>query len=360
MKTNNKTKLGYDISTGPLRDYLRSLMEERSIPGLQIAVIRNGSIELLDKMGIANLEHRVPVSHESIFSINSMAKAFTGVGVMQLVEDGQLDLMTPISTYLDDLPEHWRGITVYQLATLTAGVPEIMVYTADNNLRLIGDGTEENAWQTAYAAPMEYPTGKGYSYNQTSYALLGKIIERLSGKSFTDFVTDRQFTVVGMPNTSYFSDQDIVPNRADTYMNITSDGEPAGKMFKSALNWPPVLRPAAGLHSTAEDLANWVIALQSGVLLKETSSIDKMLAASQMYDGSEGIWGIGWHLGKSVMGDLPAPGGGAKAQVVLYPEGLGIVLLTNLLGAFPEHLAPVRAEQIDLAFIDPIARYFSS
>lgn len=132
------------------------------------------------------------------------------------------------------------------------------------------------------------------------------------------------------------------------------------KMFKSALNWPPVLRPAAGLHSTAEDLANWVIALQSGLLLKETSSIDKMLTVPPMYDGSPGIWGIGWHLGKSVKGGLPAPGGGAKAQVVLYPEELGIVLLTNLLGAFPEHLAPVRAEQIDLAFVDPIARYFSS
>ncbi|WPN25856.1 serine hydrolase domain-containing protein [Pseudomonas marginalis] len=360
MTRNNKKPLGYDISPAPIRDYLRSLMKERSIPGLQIAVIRKGRIELLDKFGIANVEHQVPVSHDSVFSINSMAKAFTGIAVMQLVEDGQLDLLAKISTYLDDLPEHWQDITVYQLATLTAGVPEIMAYTADNNLGLIGDGTEESAWQTAYAAPMEYPTGNGYSYNQTSYALLGKIIERLSGKSFTNFVNDRQFKVVGMPNTRYFTDQDIVPNRADTYMNITTDGEPAGKMFKSSLNWPPVLRPAAGLHSTAEDLANWVIALQSGLLLKETSSIDKMLTVPPMYDGSPGIWGIGWHLGKSVKGGLPAPGGGAKAQVVLYPEGLGIVLLTNLLGAFPEHLAPVRAEQIDLAFVDPIARYFSS
>lgn len=358
--TKSNKKIGYGISPGPVRDYLRSLMEERSIPGLQIAVIRNGGIVLLDKFGIANVEHQVPVSHESIFSINSMAKAFTGVGVMQLVEDGQLDLLATISTYVDDLPEHWRDITVRQLATLTAGVPEIMAYTADSNLGLIGDGSEESAWQTAYAAPMEYPTGKGYSYNQTSYALLGKIVERLSGKSFTDFIAERQFAVAGMSNTHYFTDQDIVPNRADTYMNLKADGEPAGKMLKSVLNWPPVLRPAAGLHSTAEDLANWVIALQSGALLKEASSIDKMLTAPPMHDGRAGIWGIGWHLGKSVMGGLPAPGGGAKAQVVLYPEGLGIVLLTNLLGAFPEHLAPVRAEQIDLAFVDPIALYFSS
>lgn len=350
----------HDTSPGPLRDYLRKLMEERGIPGLQVAVVRDGGIELLDQLGVANVEHQVPVIRESVFSINSMAKAFTGIAVMQLVEEGRLDLSATISAYLDGLPEHWRAITVRQLATLTSGLPEIMAYTADNNVTLIGNGTEEDAWQAAYAAPMEYPTGRGYSYNQTSYALLGRIIERLGGKPFADFVAERQFAAAGMANTHYFTDQDIVPHRADTYMNISADGDPAGKVFKSALNWPPVLRPAAGLHSTAGDLANWVIALRGGTLLREASSIDTMLTAPPLHDGRPGIWGIGWHLGRSSVGSVPAPGGGAKSQVVLYPDGLAVILLTNLLGAFPEHLAPVRAEAIDLGFIDPIAARFAS
>lgn len=354
------SQIRHDTSSGPVRDYLCKLMEDRGIPGLQVAVVRDGKIELLDTIGIANVEHQVPVIHESIFSINSMAKAFTGIAVMQLVEDGLLDLSATISTYLDGLPSHWQAITVRQLATLTAGVPEIMVYTADNNVTVIGDGTEEGAWKAAYAAPMEYPTGQGYSYNQTSYALLGKIIERLSGKPFADFLAERQFAVARMTNTHYFTDQDIVPNRADTYMIINADGTPAGKVFKSALNWPPVLRPAAGLHSTTEDLANWVIALRGGALLKEASSIDTMLTVPPLHDGRPGIWGIGWLHGRSAAGRVPAPGGGAKSQVVLYPDGLAVVLLTNLLGAFPEHLAPVRAEEIDLGFIDPIAEHFAS
>lgn len=345
---------------GPLKDYLQELMDERGIPGLQVAVVRNGAVELLGELGVANLEHQVPVMYNSVFSINSMAKAFTGIAVMQLVEDGLLDLSATISAYLDDLPEHWRSITILQLATLRAGVPEIMVYTADSNIALIGDGTEEGAWKAAYAAPMEYPTGQGYSYNQTSYALLGKIIERVGAMPFTEFVAERQFAAAGMTNTQYVNDDDILPNRANTYMNISVDGEPVGRVFNSYINWPPVLRMAAGLQSTAGDLANWIVALQENRLLKNASSKDTLVSAPPLHDGRPGVWGIGWHIGQSSRGRVPAPGGGAKSQVVLYSDGLAVVLLTNLLGAFPEHLAPVSAESIDLSFIDPIADHFLS
>src|SRR3546814_13910138 len=74
-----------------------------------------------------------------------------------------------------------------------------------------------------------------------------------------------------MPHTRFFTDQDIVPNRANTYMSISVDGDPTGKITNSHLNWPRVLWPAAGLHSTAEDLANWIIALQRGALLTRRS-----------------------------------------------------------------------------------------
>src|SRR3546814_5940085 len=110
------------------------------------------------------------------------------------------------------------------------------LYTAQSNVALLGDGTEDGAWQAAYAAPMEYPTGQGYAYTQTNYALLGRIIEQLSGTSFADFVARRQFAVADMPHTRFFTDQDIVPNRANTYMSISVDGDPTGKITNSHLN----------------------------------------------------------------------------------------------------------------------------
>ncbi len=348
----------YESCPGPLRNYLLGLMTERDIPGLQVAVVRAGKIEMLDSLGFANLEHQVPATRKSIFSINSMAKAFTGLAVMQLVEDGRLDLSAPISVYLDDLPEGWRAVTARQLATLTSGIPEIMVYTADSSVALIGDGTESGAWQAAYALPMEFPTGKGYRYTQTNYALLGKIIDRLAGKPFTQFIAERQFSVAGMPSTLYGNDREILRDRANTYMCVNVEGEPTGRMTNSHINWPSLLQTAAGLHSTGEDLANWVIALRGGALFKKPSSIETLYTPLVQYDDKPGVWGIGWLVGRSFAGRLPAPAGGAKAQVVLYPNGLAVVLLTNLIGAFPEQLAAVTPSEIDLSFIDPIARHY--
>lgn len=349
----------YKSASGGLREYLVNLMEKRSIPGLQVAVLRGGKIELLDTLGVANLELQVPATHRSVFSINSMAKAFTGIAVMQLVEAGELDLSASISKYVDELPAAWRPITVRQLATLTSGLPEIMVYTADSNVTLIGDGSEQGAWKAAYAAPMQYPPGEGYSYTQTNYALLGKIIERQSGRPFTEFIAERQFGVSGMANTFYVNDQDILPHRANTYMSISVAGEPTGRIVNSHINWPPMLRTAAGLHSTAEDLANWLGALQGGALLKQRSSLETLWTPEPFHDGRPGIWGIGWIIGRAAAGRVPAPGGGAKAQIVLYPSGVSVILLTNLLGAFREHLAVPAAKEVDLAFMDPIAASYS-
>ena len=349
-----------NVAPSGLRAELLKLMEDRSIPGLQLAVVRDGRIELLEELGFANVEHKVPVSKGSVFSVNSMSKAFTGIAVMQLVEAGRLDLSATIATYLDGLPELWQPITVRQLATLTSGVPEMMVYTKDNDVALLGDGTEDGAWEAAYALPMEYPTGRGYAYTQTNYALLGRIIQRLSGTSFGEFVAEHQFGVADMASTRFATDQDIIPGRADTYMSINADGEPAGRVFRSYLNWPPVLHPAAGLHSTAEDLAKWLIALRGGELVEEKSSLETLWAPNPLPDGRPGIWGIGWIIGQSSAERVPAPGGGAKAQIAVYPNGLSVVLLTNLLGAFREHLAVPAGEAVDLSFIDPIAGYFVS
>ena len=88
-------------TTHGLREQLTRLMEERHVPGLQAVVLRDGAVVASETLGMANLEHDVAVTQESVFSINSMAKAFTGVALMQLVEAGDLDLDAPVSRYLD-------------------------------------------------------------------------------------------------------------------------------------------------------------------------------------------------------------------------------------------------------------------
>lgn len=343
-----------------LREYLLQLMKERRIPGIQVAICRDGKIECLDALGMADIEHRVPTNPESVFSIISMAKAFTGVALMQLVEAGQLDLRASVSAYLDGLPESWRPVTVRQLATFTSGLPEIMTIAADFSMGLIGGGGEQEAWEAAFELPMEFAPGEGYRYVQTNYALLGKIIDRLSGKPFTEFIAERQFAAAGMSHTLFANDTDIIPNRANSYMSINAAGATAATLSNSCINCPPMLRTAAGLYSTAGDLAHWIIAIQRRSLLGQASSLETLCTRVPLHDGRPGLWGLGWPIGKSCAGHISAVSGGAKAQIALYPDGLAVVLLANLIGAFPEQFAPITGGEIDLAFIDPIARHYAS
>ncbi|WP_332368994.1 serine hydrolase domain-containing protein [Spirosoma telluris] len=104
---------------------IRREMQERRIPGLQVAVVQHGNVVLLKSFGVANIQNAVPVSNQSVFMINSCTKAFTGVAIMQLVEEGKVELAAPVSRYLDNLPAPWQPVTIRQLLTHVSGLPDI-------------------------------------------------------------------------------------------------------------------------------------------------------------------------------------------------------------------------------------------
>src|SRR5215510_3756511 len=131
--------------------YLRSQMQKRRIPGLQIAVVRHGKIVKLSAYGLANVQDSIPTTNQTLFTINSITKAFTGVAMMQLVEAGKLDLAAPISRYLDNLPAAWQAVTIRQLLTHTSGLPSIY----DDNDRIVSDGGEAAVWAKLQTMPIE-------------------------------------------------------------------------------------------------------------------------------------------------------------------------------------------------------------
>src|SRR4026208_948471 len=104
--------------------YVKSEMQRQQIPGVSLAVVRDGKIALLKSYGFSNLEHQVPVKPETIFQSGSMGKQFTATAVMLLVEEGKLSLEDKISKYFNDLPESWKNITVRHLLTHTSGLGE--------------------------------------------------------------------------------------------------------------------------------------------------------------------------------------------------------------------------------------------
>jgi CubicO group peptidase (beta-lactamase class C family) len=185
-------------------------MQQKHIPALQLAVIRQGKIVKLKSYGISNPENNIAATDESIFSINSITKAFVGVAVMQLAEEGKLKISDPVSTYIDSLPTAWQKITIQQVLTHTSGLPDIL----DETEQVMGNGDEQAAMKQVKALPLDFKTGEKFAYNQTGYVLIGQIITKLSGMHFTKFIEERQFNVAGMKLTRFGDSFDIIPNSA--------------------------------------------------------------------------------------------------------------------------------------------------
>jgi|TARA_R110000868_G_scaffold291571_3_gene552053 CubicO group peptidase (beta-lactamase class C family) len=167
-------------------------MSDRRIPGLQLAIVKDNKIVKTANYGLANIQDSVPVRNQTVFTINSMTKAFTGVAIMQLVEQGKLNLDVGIAEYLAELPEAWRGLTIRQLMSHTSGLPTIL----GNWARLIGSQDFDTAWELVKQKPMEFKPDTRFKYNQTGYVLLGKIIDKFSGMPFVKFITTNQLKII--------------------------------------------------------------------------------------------------------------------------------------------------------------------
>jgi CubicO group peptidase (beta-lactamase class C family) len=323
---------------------LTDRMQKRLIAGAQIAVVKNNEIVMLQSCGLADLEFGNPVQRDTRFHIASATKPFTGVAIMQLVEAGKLELDAPASRYLDDLPAAWRTVTVRQLLTHVSGLPEI-VNTGTNTASsrsaggTIDPSSEAAAWAKVITLPMQFAPGERYIYNQTNYLLLGRIIDKLSGKPFVDFIKERQFDVVGMPQAIFTDSYEVVPKRARVYSYAeTVNGQmrqgTVPKNFVGEIS--PFLRTASSLHTTADEIARWIVALNKGQLLS-AGARKEMWTAGKMPDGKPTAWALGWPAYPRAEHPAVAGIGGAMAAFYVYPEDdVAVVILTNVIGGQPE------------------------
>lgn len=139
-----------------LNEYIKKVMAERNIPGLQLAVVKDSKIVKLDGYGFADLQHKVPVTNETLFPINSMTKGFTGVAIVQLAERGLIDLNDSIGEHLLNLPKAWHPLTIKQLMAHTSGLPDILASTS--TLALIVPYDIEASWQEVQKRPFLFKT----------------------------------------------------------------------------------------------------------------------------------------------------------------------------------------------------------
>jgi CubicO group peptidase (beta-lactamase class C family) len=324
--------------------FVKTKMQQRNIPALQLAIVKDGKIVKSNHYGIANLEHAVPVNDQTLFYINSITKAFVGVAIMQLAEEGKLKITDPISKYLDSLPTAWQQISLQQVLTHTSGLPDII----DENEQVFG-GSERMAWKKVTSLPIQSKPGERFSYNQAGYVALGKIINKLSGMHFTTYIAERQFRVAGMTRTRFGDSYDVVANSAGAYTlkkmvdgNFVRNDTPG----VSYIQFPLFYRTAAGIMSTAKEMADWIISLQSGKLLKDKASIDLLFTPAVLNNGKTGGfdallngYALGWPtIGRSEHPAVAPVGGGRNALFIYLKDDLSIVILSNLMGSSPERM----------------------
>jgi len=321
--------LGFVASTLPAQadkidGFVQASIRQQKIPGLALAVMRDGKIVKAMGYGLANIELNVPVNPETIFQSGSMGKQFTATGVMMLVEEGKVNLDEKITKYLEGAPPTWNMITVRHLLTHTSGIKD---YTG-KDFEYRKDYTEEELLKKVGTFPPDFAPGDKWSYSNSGYMLLGILIHKVTGKFYGDFLQERIFRPLGMKTTRVISEADIIPNRAAGYRLVKGE-------WKNQEWVSPSLNTTAdgALYFTVLDLAKWDAALYTEKLLKR-ASFDQMWTPVKLNNGKTHPYGFGWFL-SDIRGHRIVEHGGAwqgfTTGISRYVDDkLTVVALTNL------------------------------
>jgi len=321
-------------SADAVDDLVRAAMQKQKIPGLALAIVKGGELVRAQGYGLANVEHDVPVTADTIFQSGSLGKQFTAAGILLLAEEGKLRLDDPLALHFPGAPAGWHRIRVRHLLSHTSGLKDY----GDDEIDLRRDYTEDELLEIAMRIPLEFEPGTQWSYSNTGYMLLGILTSKLSGKHWSEFQRERVFLPAGMQTARVISESDIVKNRAAGYQR-GKDAELENQDWVA----PSLNRLADGaLYFTVKDLAAWDLTLTRRGLLKPESYAAWWTPVA-LSDGSSYPYGFGWSLDEQRGRRLIEHGGswqGFRAAIARYVEdGVTVAVLANIAGAQPETIA---------------------
>jgi len=322
-----------------IEQYIKTTMLESKIPGLTYAVVMNGKMIDSGAYGYANVELNAPVSLHTKFNLGSIGKTFTATGIMLLVKQGKISLSDPITKYFDSLPDTWKQISIERLLSHTSGIKDYvgdfpgyaLIEKRDRKL----DYSEREFIRMAAELPLNFTPGERFAYSNSNFVILGFLIHKVSGKTLPEFMKENVFDPLGMNETVYMSQKNIIPNRARGYLldnkgNLIN-GNYISEFFSSTGDM--------GVTTTATDMVKWSLALNSGKVLDQPI-LDKMWTPVQLNNGESTnffgpSYGLGWHVadyrGYKEVGHGGSFMNGYTANYVRFPElDLTLILLANL------------------------------
>lgn len=313
-------------------------------PGAVVLVMTEGRTLFEKCYGLADLQKKIPITPETSFNIASVSKQFTATGILQLCEEGKLSLEDHVTDYF---PEYtgpaWKDIRIKHLLDHSSGIPDIRKQLFTRQERIFG--TEDMS--IAYFPDLdtlEFAPGTQYDYSNQAYVLCGKLIERVSGEEFTQYMHKHVFAPAGMLCTMYFDpdNQDRIPEMSHGY--IQKDG--VWKKYDYGEETFFATKPDGGIYTSVRDFVRWEEALKGNKVLKASTLIDAHNAHNIVsgspwcdYQNRPRTWyGYGWFVempdsadqagllhGKMVYhtGD----NGGYKILAARYPESGSLILI---------------------------------
>lgn len=316
-------------------DKLLSDQYKTNETGCAALVSRNGQIIYKKAFGMANLELNIPMQADNIFRIGSITKQFTAVAILQLMEQGKLSLQDDITKFIPDYPTHGHHISIEHLLTHTSGIQS---YTDMKDFGEImrKDMKPEELIAHFKNQPMEFAPGTKWNYNNSGYFLLGYIIEKITGKTYPQYLEENFFKPLDMTNSYYGSDSKIIKNRASAYEK-GKDGFVNAEPLSMTLPYS-----AGSIQSTVEDLFKWHQAVHAYKLLKK-ENLDKAFTKYKLNDGKETQYGYGWFLG-NVQGSATIEHGGGingflTQSIYLPKEDVFVAVFSNCDGNSPSDVS---------------------
>ncbi|MEO5946270.1 MAG: alpha/beta fold hydrolase [Chitinophagaceae bacterium] len=342
---------------GKIDALVKQYADEQTFNGA-VLVAEKGNIIYKNVVGMANMEWNIPNTTQTKFRVGSVTKQFTSMLIMQLVNEGKINLQNSITAYLSNYrKETGDSITLHQLLTHSSGLPN---YT-DNDNFFNNDSKlhfSVNDFIRIYCSgDLEFKPGTRFSYSNSGYFILGAIIEAVTNKSYTEVLQEKILNIVGMKNTGYDLSEKIINNRAAGY-DRTMEG------FENAAYLDMDLPYAAGsIYSTVEDLYLWNQALGAGKLIpqelyrKLNTGYLKVEEIPFFKNDIDSV-GYGWFVKHFTKADSTQKatmiwhsGGinGFLSQLARFPvDGYFIALLDNTQGAIEPLLKDIIAVLYDL------------
>jgi CubicO group peptidase (beta-lactamase class C family) len=317
-----------DINDNTIKKTVDSFVVEKmnalKIPGLAIAVVRNGEIVNQSVYGTANFEWNVKVSVNTNFQIASCTKLLTSTLLMKTICTGKIQLEDPISKYLDSIPDSWKTMQVKHLITHSSGLKEFkgdLQTPITDVVRALKDST------------LEYKPGTSQHYAQADFMLLSFILEKIYAKTFTDLIRDEIAIPLNMKDGGYdmearsgsFMRTQLIKERATTYYDHK------GNMQGYKFMYPQFYYSAGAYFASISDLTNWAIGLDNDKLFAKHQADEMIYGLDQIGDKKSTYTKSGWIL-ENENGIIYAghSGGPGLSEILRFPrEGYTFIVLSN-------------------------------